>query len=143
MKLSVSLSEIGLAAVVVGGLGIAAWQFFGNDSGPETVSVKVPKLTAQAAAGRAAFDTNCAQCHGTNGSGTKLGPPLVHDIYNPGHHADEAFQRAVRQGVQQHHWPYGNMPPAPQVTDSQLADIVRYVRELQQANGIFYRPHQM
>jgi len=34
-------------------------------------------------------------------------------------------------------------PPQPQVSDEQLAAVVRYVRELQEANGIFYRPHTM
>jgi cytochrome c551/c552 len=35
------------------------------------------------------------------------------------------------------------MPPQPQVSDEELAAIIRYVRELQTANGIFYRPHRM
>jgi hypothetical protein len=35
------------------------------------------------------------------------------------------------------------MPPQPQVSDDQLAAIVRYVRELQEANGILYRQHIM
>lgn len=129
--------------MVLGGIGAAAWQFFGGRGSAETVSVKVPTLPAQAVAGSVAFDANCTACHGKNGTGTSLGPPLVHDIYNPGHHADESFARAVRQGVQQHHWRFGNMAPLPQVSDSQLAAIVRYVRELQQANGIVSRPHQM
>ncbi len=68
---------------------------------------------------------------------------LVHDIYNPGHHGDEAFSRAAKQGVPQHHWPFGNMQPLPDVSDEQLAAIVGYIRELQEANGIFYRPHTM
>lgn len=143
MKLRLSLTESLLAAILLGGLGIAVWQISSASSVPDTNNIKVPQLSAQANAGKTAFDANCAVCHGVNGSGTKLGPPLVHDTYNPGHHADEAFYRAVRQGVQQHHWPFGNMPPLPHVTDSQIPMIVRYVRELQEANGIFYRPHQM
>lgn len=146
MKLSLSPSEILIAVVILGGLGVAAWQALGGTSGrssAQTVDVKIPTLSAQAVAGRTAFDANCAQCHGKSGSGTDKGPPLVHDIYNPGHHADEAFRRAVRQGVVQHHWPYGNMAALPNVTDSQVAEIVRYVRELQAANGIASRPHQM
>lgn len=143
MKLRLSLTESLLAAILLGGLGIVIWQTAGADNDPETSNTKVIKLSAQASAGKSAFDANCAQCHGVNASGTKLGPPLVHNTYNPGHHADEAFFRAVRQGVPQHHWPFGNMPPLPQVTDAQIPTIVRYVRELQEANGIFYRSHQM
>lgn len=145
MKLSITRSEILLGAVIVGGLGVLGWQFLGSSANTETatVDVKVPTLSAAASAGKQAFDANCAQCHGKNAGGTDKGPPLVHDIYNPGHHADEAFVRAVRNGVQQHHWQFGNMAPLPQVTETDVSGVVRYVRELQEANGIFYKQHQM
>ena len=42
-----------------------------------------------------------------------------------------------------HHWPFRDMPLRPEVSDKQIAVIVRYIRELQQANRIFYRPHNM
>jgi hypothetical protein len=35
------------------------------------------------------------------------------------------------------------MPPQPQVTEPQVAAVVQYIRELQLANGIGYRPHRM
>ncbi|WP_328804956.1 c-type cytochrome [Stappia albiluteola] len=98
--------------------------------------MNVPELSGLAAEGKAEFDKVCAECHGKNAAGTDKGPPLVHDIYKPGHHADEAFLAAVRFGVRQHHWPYGNMPPQPEVADKQIVAIIRYVRELQAANGI-------
>lgn len=142
MKLAENIPKLLVLAVIAGGLGLLASRLL-DTGGAATVNVAVPTLSPVAVAGRAAFDANCAQCHGKSGVGTKQGPPLIHDIYNPGHHADEAFRYAVRQGVRQHHWPYGNMPSQPQVTDSQLAEIVRYVRELQEANGIVYRPHRM
>ena len=63
--------------------------------------------------------------------------------YRPGHHGDAAFAMAVRNGVRQHHWRFGNMPPQPQVSDRELKAIVRYVREMQIANGIRYKPHRM
>lgn len=116
---------------------------FSPSDGAARVTVMVPKLSALAATGKDAFDLNCAQCHGENGSGTELGPPLVHDIYNPGHHGDEAFFLAAGRGVGQHHWPYGDMPAQPQVSGEEVAAIVQYVRELQLANGITYRPHRM
>lgn len=108
-----------------------------------TVSVVVPALSALAADGKAVFDAVCAACYGPNAAGTDKGPPFVHDIYNPGHHSDEAFFLAAKNGVRQHHWPYGDMPPQPQVTQDQVVAIVRYVRELQAANGIVNRPHRM
>lgn len=108
-----------------------------------SVDVTEPTLSAQATIGKDAFDTNCASCHGKKAAGSKQGPPLIHTIYNPGHHADEAFFRAVKGGVPQHHWPFGNMPPRPGVSDQQIAAIVKYVREMQVANDIKTRPHNM
>jgi hypothetical protein len=49
-----------------------------------------------------------------------------------------ASQRDGRSppGVRAHHWRFGDMPPDPAVTPVEVAQITRYVRELQQANGI-------
>ncbi len=83
------------------------------------------------------FNANCAACHGKNAAGTNSGPPLIHRIYEPNHHADIAFKLAAKRGVRAHHWGFGNMPPQEQVKDYELVRIVAYVRELQKANGIF------
>jgi len=130
-------------SVLVLGAGVTAMRLISSKDSPGEDGVIVPKLSALAARGKSAFDANCATCHGANAAGTQKGPPFVHDIYNPGHHSDQAFYLAARQGVRQHHWPFGDMPPQPQVTDEELVAIVRYVRELQEANGIFYHPHTM
>jgi hypothetical protein len=82
------------------------------------------------------FDRACARCHGENASGSPAGPSLVHRAYQPAHHADVAFELAVRRGVRAHHWRFGDMPPQPAVTASEVVQITRYVRELQRANGI-------
>ena len=107
----------------------------GSDAG--TAAVIVPPLSEPAQAGAAAFNANCALCHGPNATGTALGPPLVHKIYEPNHHQDFAFRNAVQNGVQSHHWQFGNMPPMPTVSDAEVEAIICYVRELQRANGIF------
>ena len=99
-------------------------------------SLVVPALSPAAEAGQQAFEQHCAECHGTNAAGSDRGPPLVHRLYEPGHHADIAFVLAARQGVRAHHWRFGDMPPVPGVTDEELAGIVDYVREMQRANGI-------
>lgn len=109
--------------------------------GPSEETLK--NLSRQALAGKPVFDSSCASCHGGTAEGTKQGPPLVHKTYNPGHHADEAFTRAVRNGVTQHHWRFGDMPKRPEVRDTEIPNIIRYVRELQEANGIFYERHRM
>ena len=100
-------------------------------------TVIVPALSEPAQVGQTVFNANCALCHGANAGGTNLGPPLVHKIYEPSHHQDFAFRNAVRNGVQSHHWQFGNMPPAPQVSETDVERIICYVRELQRANGIF------
>ncbi len=86
--------------------------------------------------GAAIFESKCAKCHGPEAQGTDQGPPLVHKIYEPGHHADVAFYLAVRRGVPAHHWPFGNMPPIEGVSDEDIEQIVAYVRGLQRAAGI-------
>jgi hypothetical protein len=61
---------------------------------------------------------------------------LIHRVYHPGHHGDAAFALAIKIGVRQHHWRFGDMPAQPKVADEQVAAIVRFVREVQTANGI-------
>ena len=111
-----------------------------DDSGA-TVQVVLADLSAQGKQGESLFNATCAECHGQNAAGTTQGPPLIHDIYNPGHHSDLAFYLAAENGVRAHHWNYGDMPAQPTVTRGDVALIVRYIRELQVANGIVYRAH--
>ncbi|HSA81987.1 MAG TPA: cytochrome c [Geminicoccaceae bacterium] len=106
------------------------------DRGATQVDVLVPEFSPTARAGQAAFEASCATCHGPAAGGTDQGPPLVHRIYEPNHHADAAFVLAARRGVPQHHWDFGSMPPQPQVGERSLQQIIAYVRELQRANGI-------
>ncbi len=94
-------------------------------------------VPADLQSGEQKFTANCSACHGVGGVGTKQGPPLVHKIYEPNHHGDAAFQRAAANGVQSHHWEFGNMPKIPNVTPSDVDQIVKYVRWLQKQAGIF------
>ncbi len=121
------------------GIGIFAWESLV----PTQNEMTVPPLAGTAQAGQQVFQANCAACHGALAGGTGNGPPLIHDIYNPGHHSDQAFYAAVVRGTQQHHWSFGNMPPQPRVSREQTTAIIRFIRNLQVANGIVYRPHQM
>jgi mono/diheme cytochrome c family protein len=87
-------------------------------------------------AGAEAYAASCAACHGAEAEGTNLGPPLVHEYYLPDHHEDIAFLLAVRTGVRAHHWDFGPMPAISGVSDEDVADIVAYVRGLQEAAGL-------
>lgn len=143
MKISGQLPKYAVLGFVLVGLVLVVTKFFDTGKQAVRVDVRVPELSVLATQGKQAFNTNCIQCHGKNAAGTDKGPPLVHNIYNPGHHGDQAFVLAAKRGVRQHHWPYGNMAAQPQVTGAQITAIVKYVRELQVANGITFKPHRM
>lgn len=132
-----------IMALIVGGcVALAAYLLYPREMhhgapGAALASVTVPALSGAALEGEAAFNGNCASCHGKDAAGKEgIAPPLVHVIYEPGHHSDRAFVLAAKQGVRQHHWRFGNMPPVAGVTDQQISDIITYIRTLQRANGI-------
>lgn len=103
------------------------------------VEVRLPAtLSAQAATGQAYYQAVCASCHGVNGAGQAgIGPPLVDTAYAPGHHGDEAFVLAARNGVPAHDWNFGPMLPiAERLTASEIGAIIVYIRSLQRENGI-------
>jgi mono/diheme cytochrome c family protein len=134
--------------ILAGAIGLVAASLLLNRTPPvaETrattdttlVDVTLPAtLDAEERLGQTAFDAVCAACHGPNAAGRDgYGPPLVHRIYEPNHHADAAFYLAVQNGVRAHHWPFGNMPPQQGLTRADVTAIIAYVRALQRANGI-------
>ena len=115
-----------LLAILLGVSGVAAAQ-----------DVAVPKLEGSARIGQFTYALKCAACHGDKAQGTDNGPTFLSRIYHPGHHADESFFRAARNGVRAHHWRFGDMPPVDGLTDEQVASIVAFVRAMQRANGVF------
>lgn len=108
----------------------------GPESRRERLHLPSPGFRPDAGIGREVFETRCAECHGKHAKGTDKGPPLVDQIYRPAHHADLAFHFAVRDGVKQHHWRFGDMPPRPEVTPEQAGHVIAYVRALQRQAGI-------
>jgi len=141
-KLKANALSLLLGGMVVLAAAIMISRSGGGGGGELIVDVKVPNFSALAQEGEPLFNANCAACHGANAGGSDKAPPLIHTTYNPGHHADEAFYRAVQNGVRAHHWRFGNMPRV-DVPRDDIAKIILYVRELQQANGIATRPHNM
>ena len=139
---------VGLAAAI----GVGLW-FTGSGGGGSAVETAAPAsgaanralvdvtlpetLSADAQIGLAVFEAKCAVCHGVNAAGQDgVAPSLIQKIYEPSHHGDAAFLMAARNGVQAHHWRFGNMPPIEGLTDGDVKMIVAYVRELQRTNGI-------
>jgi len=95
-----------------------------------------PGLMPNPTAGKKLFEARCAQCHGADLRGSKEGPPLLHRIYEPSHHADIAFQIAAKYGTRQHHWNFGDMKPVEGVSADDVAHITAYVRYQQREAGI-------
>ncbi len=143
MNMMQRLPALLVLALLAAGVVSVAWRFIAPSGDGTLASVTVPTLTDTARGGETVFNANCAACHGENAAGSDNGPPLVHDIYNPGHHGDRSFFAAGARGVRRHHWNFGDMEPQPQVTREDMAAIIAYVRELQVANGIVYKPHNM
>ncbi len=107
------------------------------DGAPMVVPVVPETMSDEARMGARAFEAKCVACHGENAAGVMgSGPSLVHKIYEPSHHADYAFEMAVRNGVRAHHWRFGDMAPVAGLTGADIRAITAYVRELQRANGI-------
>ncbi len=88
-------------------------------------------FVADAQQGKVLFTVNCSQCHGLAGRGTGQGPPLVDKIYRAAHHADITFHWAVKNGVKQHHWAFGDMPPIENVSPEEVGHIIVYIRQQQ------------
>jgi mono/diheme cytochrome c family protein len=108
----------------------------GDDPGVAAVQVVVPPLDGVARAGERIYAERCLSCHGPDATGSDKGPPLVHVIYGPAQVGDAAFLAAVRRGVKQRHWTFGDMPQQPKTTDAEVQRVVAYVRALQRANGV-------
>jgi mono/diheme cytochrome c family protein len=110
---------------------------------PETPEERLARLhlppagfKGEAVKGEKLFNNTCASCHGVALGGAETGPPLLDDIYRPGHHADLAFYSAVKNGVKQHHWRFGDMPPVAGVGPKDTAHIIAYIRRQQRVIGI-------
>ena len=143
-----------LVSVLIAGLGVLIFRLTGPsepsvnsmtppdladvEDGEAIADVVLPESFSEIAMiGKRVFEAKCADCHGKNGAGQNgVAPPLVHRIYEPGHHGEGAFLSAAKNGVQSHHWDFGNMPPIEGLTGGDVKMIVAYVRELQRANGI-------
>jgi cytochrome c len=135
------------AALTVSGLTYVAWPKNGSNTlnksdarvgNTALAEVLLPSALSQSAQiGKRAFEAKCVACHGVNAAGqVGVAPPLVHKIYEPSHHGDESFQRAVSLGVRAHHWPFGNMPAVEGLTRGDVVMVAAYIRELQRVNGI-------
>ena len=109
----------------------------GNGSGASNRLPVPPRgFVGNVEQGKGLYRKYCSACHGRDATGGRTGPPLLHKIYEPGHHADLAFYMAVSNGVRQHHWKFGDMSPVSGVSPEDAGHIVAFIRAEQRKVGI-------
>ena len=93
------------------------------------------EATGDLTLGAEIYAQSCASCHGDDLRGTDRGPSHLSIVYEPGHHSDESFRAAIREGSPQHHWRFGDMPPVEGLDDAEIDAVIAYVREVQEREG--------
>ncbi len=111
-------------------LGLALASCAGDDPG-----VGAPVSIPEGADGAAVYQARCASCHGEDLRGTDKGPSQLSIVYEPNHHNDDAYRWAIRNGVVQHHWEFGNMPAVADITDEQIELVIDFIRTQQETLG--------
>lgn len=101
------------------------------------ISAEDIEIPFNLAKGQVLYEKYCSSCHGLQLNGSDQGPPLVHPFYKPSHHGDKSFYRAVLQGVKQHHWNFGDMPPVAGMTPKKMDSLLPYLRYYQQQKKLF------
>lgn len=89
---------------------------------------------ALAADGAAAYRTRCAACHGPDGQGSPMGPAINGNKFVLESN-DQAIADVIKNGRQGAAKLYRDLPmgmPGQNLTDTELNDIVGYVRKLAQ-----------
>ena len=85
----------------------------------------LPLNAATVAEGSRLFDQTCQSCHGAGGQGSDRGPSLAKTTLVHGDTDADVF-RAIRAGL-----PGTQMAPSPGLSDTQVWQLVTYVRSLQ------------
>jgi alcohol dehydrogenase (cytochrome c) len=80
-----------------------------------------PAFAQTADAGRRQFESRCATCHGGDGMGGELGPPIVFRLARL---SDEELTKTVRAGI-----PSGGMP-ASDLAPGEMTSLVTFLRTL-------------
>ena len=83
----------------------------------------VPLASQNADAGRKAFESRCARCHGGDGNGGEMGPAIRERLTT---RDDKQLSDFIRVGV-----PERGMPPAADVRDSEMEDLIRFLRTIE------------
>jgi alcohol dehydrogenase (cytochrome c) len=72
--------------------------------------------------GRQPFETRCARCHGADGNGGEMGPPIGLRLAT---HDDQQLASVIRDGL-----PGRGMPPS-RIPDPEMGDLLKFLRTIQ------------
>ena len=99
----------------------ARWLSF--DAGPPPPELKRAEVL---------YNSYCLSCHGRQGRGEGLGPPLLDSLFLAPLVTDDDALRAVTAGANQRAYSFGAMPPVPILAPAEALQVIEYVRWLQQ-----------
>jgi len=99
-------------------------------------SVKVEKIAMDMPGYQLYMDNGCSNCHGDKLQGGTNGPPLVYPMYKRTSHSKGRFFVSIRNGVKQDHWYFGDMPANPQLTDSEIDDLISFISKSIKLNDL-------
>jgi alcohol dehydrogenase (cytochrome c) len=114
-----TLAGLALMAVTV--------RVFSAQQNPPAATNPLTGDPAASAEGQRLFSQTCASCHGASGRGSDRGPALTVGSFPHGNTDPEVF-RTIRNGIAG-----TQMPPSPGLTDTQIWQLVIYIRGLQAA----------
>src|SRR5712692_8440332 len=72
--------------------------------------------------GRQTFEVRCARCHGADGNGGEMGPPIASRLAA---RDDQQLASLIRDGL-----PAQGMPPS-RIADPEVADLLKFLRTVQ------------
>ena len=98
----------------VGMLGVLAFVGVASDLQAQNVQTVDP--------GRTAFESRCARCHGADGNGGEMGPPIAERLAPL---EDQQIAKLIRDGA-----PAKGMPPSV-VDDPEMAALLKFLRTIQ------------
>ena len=104
---------------------LSAAVLYARQNPPGAAVSPQPATAAAVAEGQKLFSGTCQSCHGAGGQGSDRGPSLAKTTLVHGNTDADVF-RAIRAGL-----PGTQMPPSPGLSDTQVWQVVSYVRSLQ------------
>ncbi len=119
-----------LLAAIALTLVVASCGGTGSDSASAT-----PIGPGDATAGKQVYGDYCAACHGRDFEGSVQGPSHLDAHFEPATTTDQDYRNAIHDGVEESTYDFGNMPAIRSLDDQQVADVIAYIRSVQEERG--------